>query len=117
MTGYVDEAVLERLRTDLGGDAASVRRFVRNFVSQWREREERLERALAHPDAEEAAVVLLSIGSSSGMLGAVRLQAECAAILGTLSQCDLPGCRRSLPALTRIGDETCLELTELFRGA
>ncbi|KGJ79674.1 hypothetical protein GY21_04410 [Cryobacterium roopkundense] len=114
MTGYVDETVLERLRNDLGGDAATVRRFAWNFVNHWTARAERLEQALAGPDAVEADVVLLSIRSSSCMLGALPLEAESARMLGALSQCDLPGCRLSLATLTGIGEQTCIELAALF---
>lgn len=117
MTAHVDETVLARLRRDVGGDAATVRRFARNFVSHWAERTARLEQALAESSTPDADVVLLSIRSSSRMLGAAQLEAESARMLGALARDDLAGCRRCLPELGRIGDETCLELTELFRSA
>ncbi|KFF58922.1 hypothetical protein JF66_14975 [Cryobacterium sp. MLB-32] len=117
MNAHIDRVVLARLCHDLGGDKASVGRFAGKFVSHWCERAARLEKALGRSDASEAGVVLLSIRTTSSMLGAVHLEAESALMLGALSRCDFAGCRLSLSSLTRIGDETCLELTELFRSA
>lgn len=107
----VDPAPLQRLRHDLGGDVTVQNRFVTDFLSLWNSRERRLGTALASADLEDAGVVLLSIRSSSRMLGAVRLENTAGRLQSTLKNGDLSGCRQQLPVLAEVGADTCLALS------
>ncbi|WP_092340312.1 Hpt domain-containing protein [Cryobacterium flavum] len=111
MSPLVDPASLQRLRRDLGGDEAVQNRFVNDFLALWHSRESRLRTALASADLEEADVVLLSIRSSSRMLGAVRLENTAGRLQSTLKNRDLSGCRQQLPVLAEVGADTCLALS------
>ena len=111
MSSLVDPATLQRLRSDLGGDAAIQNRFVNDFLDLWHNRELRLCTALATADLEDADIVLLSIRSSSQMLGAVRLENTAGLLHRTLKNQDLPGCRQQLPLLTAVATDTCLALS------
>jgi hypothetical protein len=107
----VDPAPLQRLRHDLGGDVTVQNRFVTDFLSLWNFRELRLSTALASADFEDADVVLLSIRSSSRMLGAVRLENAAGRLHASLESLDLTGCRHQLPHLSEVGLDTCLALS------
>ncbi|MGO4692127.1 hypothetical protein [Glaciibacter sp. 2TAF33] len=112
--GHVDRAALCELLAALGGDAVALARFTRDFIALWGSRSERLAAALAQADADEAHVVLLSIRSTSVMLGAVRLEAVAAGLHGALSFGDFDGCRGQLADLADAGAVTCEELADLF---
>ena len=107
----VDPASLQRLRRDLGGDIAVQDRFVNDFLNLWHHRELRLHTALASADLVAADIVLLSIRSSSHMLGAVRLEDTAGRLHSTLKDQDLTGCRQQLPLLAEVGADTCLALS------
>jgi hypothetical protein len=113
---HVDRATLGELLASLGGDALVLARFARDFVTLWGSRSERLATALAQADASEAHVVLLSIRSTSVMLGAVRLEAVAAGVHESLRCGDFNGCRQQLTELTEVGAGTCSELAELVPG-
>jgi hypothetical protein len=114
--GHVDGTALGDLLASLGGDALALARFMRDFVNLWGSRSERLATALARADADEAHVVLLSIRSTSVMVGAVRLEAVAAGLHNTLKFGDFDGCRGQLAGLAEAGAVTCAELVELFPG-
>ena len=114
VSAQIESAALCALRTQLGGDAKSQLRFVRDFIDLWNTRAERLTTALALPDQEEAHIVLLSIRSSSMMVGAVVLEATASLIHSALKSGDLAGCRRHLPRLTEVGALACGELSDRF---
>ncbi|MDJ0376928.1 Hpt domain-containing protein [Cryobacterium sp. PH31-L1] len=111
MSPLVDPAPLQRLRHDLGGDVTVQNRFVTDFLFLWNLRELRLQTALASADLEDADIVLLSIRSSSRMLGAVRLENAAGRLHSTLKSKDLAGCRQQLPHLSEVGLDTCLALS------
>ncbi|TFD61519.1 hypothetical protein E3T39_05570 [Cryobacterium suzukii] len=111
MSPLVDPGTLQRLRSDLGGDVAVENRFVKDFLALWHKRELRLRTALASADLEDAEIVLLSIRSSSTMLGAVRLENTAGHLHRTLKAQDLPGCRQQLPLLSVVAADTCLALS------
>jgi len=114
LSAHIDEEVLRRLGRDLGGDEDVVREFAQSFVRQWDGRARRLAAALAESNRADTEVVLLSIRSSSTMLGARALEFESALMLGALAEPDLSDCRRHLPGLTGVGTRTCAELMEIL---
>ncbi|TFD72490.1 hypothetical protein [Cryobacterium sp. Hb1] len=111
MSPLVDPAPLQRLRSDLGGDTMAQNRFVNDFLALWHTRELRLHTALASADLDDAHIVLLSIRSSSQMIGAVRLENTAGRLHSTLHDRDLPGCQRQMPRLSEVGVDTCLALS------
>lgn len=75
----VDRSVLTELRADVGGDQAIVNAFVRNYVAMLPWRVARLHHALDNLDLDEALDAVLSLKTSSHMVGAIclrRLAAE-----------------------------------------
>lgn len=112
MSPLVDPAPLHLLFSQLGGDRAIHNRFVNDFIALWRARAQRLSTALAAADVDEADVVLLSIRSSSNMLGAVRLEQTAVQVYSALKNNDLSGCAEQLPRLSAVGTETCLALSQ-----
>lgn len=115
MIALLEERALETLLTQVGGDLALRHRFLSDFVALWPNRAERLADSLTRPDLEEAHVVLLSIRSTSTMVGAVVLEAIAALVHSALTCNDVPGCLRHLPRLLEVGEATCVELTALAR--
>ncbi|MFC5929207.1 Hpt domain-containing protein [Cryobacterium melibiosiphilum] len=114
MGEHLEEASLRSLNSQLGGDHALQQRFVGDFVALWAVRIERLERALDLGRLDDADVVLLSIRSSSRMVGAVRLEAVAALVHGAVLLGDVPGCRAQLAGLESLGADACRELTAHF---
>lgn len=75
----VDPAVLLGLQAELGGDASIVTTFVKNYVELLPWRVARLHQSLVNLDMEDAMDAVLSLKTSSHMVGAVcieRLAAE-----------------------------------------
>ncbi|MDJ0350025.1 hypothetical protein [Cryobacterium sp. PH29-G1] len=107
----VDVASLHELCQDLGGDVRIQKRFVNDFIALWQPRAVRLGTALAASDVEAADVVLLSIRSSSTMLGARRLESFATQLHGALRARDLSACARQLPQLSLVGSDTCRALS------
>jgi HPt (histidine-containing phosphotransfer) domain-containing protein len=113
----IEDGALDTLLAQVGGDTELRQRFLRDFVRLWDSRAERLGRSLAAQDLQEAHVVLLSIRSSSEMVGAVVVEATAALVHGALTQGDLDGCLRHLPRLLEVGESTCRELAVLAAAA
>ncbi|UXM92796.1 Hpt domain-containing protein [Paenarthrobacter sp. JL.01a] len=67
----VDHTVLTDLKAELGGDPAIIDAFVRNYVSLLPWRVSRLHRALDNLDIEDAMDAVLSLKTSSHMVGAI----------------------------------------------
>ncbi|KJC64943.1 hypothetical protein SAMN06295879_1158 [Agreia bicolorata] len=114
MSRLLDEDALRDLLTAVGWDEGARSRFARDFVSLWDTRVQRLTNALDSRDASEAHVVLLSIRSSSRMIGAQVIEATASLILSSLDRHDLDGCARHLGRLDQVGQETCIELATRF---
>ncbi|WP_426302403.1 Hpt domain-containing protein [Arthrobacter sp. R-11] len=66
----VDPAVLNELRVELGGDHGAVGELVRNYVKLLPARIDRLQRAVDALDKEEGLDAVLSLKTSSAMVGA-----------------------------------------------
>ncbi|QHK20091.1 Hpt domain-containing protein [Pseudarthrobacter psychrotolerans] len=69
----LDQAVLERLRTELEDDDAVWKVFVENFIAHLPQRTERLRLTLTTGDLVGALDAVLSLKTSSQMVGAERL--------------------------------------------
>ncbi|WP_382307746.1 hypothetical protein [Herbiconiux sp. UC225_62] len=91
-------------------------RFVLDFINLWETRSQRLMNALSSHDFEEADVVLLSIRSSSTMLGAWPLEAIAGMVHAAVKNADLPGSLSHLPRLREVGAVTCTELSVLLES-
>ena len=111
--GTVDADELRRLLRELSGDLRSRRRFVQTYVEMWPTRLARLEAALDHDDVDESKVVLLSIRSSSVMLGAVGVAGLASAGLRAVEMGDLAHAREISAALEEMGRRSCERLLEL----
>lgn len=70
----VDLTVLAGLQAELGGDPAIIDAFVRNYVSLLPWRVSRLHRALDNVDIDDAMDAVLSLKTSSHMVGAVCME-------------------------------------------
>lgn len=114
MSRLLDEDALHSLLTAVGRDEGARTRFARDFVSLWETRVRRLANALDRRDAEETHVVLLSIRSSSKMIGAQIIDATATLMHSSLDRQDLEGCARHLGRLDQVGRETCVELDARF---
>lgn len=69
----VDQSVLDRLREELAEDGGYTRVFVGNFIGYLPHRMNRLRLALTTGDLEGAVDAILSLKTSSQMVGAERL--------------------------------------------
>jgi len=114
MSRLLDEDALHDLLTSVGRDAGARSRFALDFVSLWETRVRRLTNALDRRDAEEAHVVLLSIRSSSKMIGAQVIEAAASLMHSALERQEFESCTRHLPRLDQVGQETCAELDVRF---
>ena len=117
MSTHIEATALRSLLSQVGGDRDLQRRFVHDYVQLWRSRSERLTAALAVPtagNAEEAHVVLLSIRSSSTMVGAVRVEATAAMMHDALRDGDIAGSVRHIDQLNRVGELACADLAQMF---
>ena len=70
----VDHTVLIGLQAELGGDPAVITAFVRNYVALLPWRVSRLHRALDNLDMEDAMDAVLSLKTSSHMVGAICME-------------------------------------------
>ena len=114
MSRLLDEDALRDLLNSLGRDEGARSRFARDFVSLWETRVQRLTNALRDRDAEETHVVLLSIRSSSKMIGAQIVDATASLMHSSLDRQDFEGCARHLDRLDHVANETCAELDARF---
>ncbi|OAN33290.1 hypothetical protein A4X17_03680 [Plantibacter sp. H53] len=111
--GTVDADELRRLLRELSGDLRSRRRFVQTYVEMWPIRLARLRAALDADDADEAKVVLLSIRSSSVMLGVIGVSGLASAGLRAIEQGQFERAREIHGALDEVGRRSCDRLLEL----
>ncbi|GAA2857285.1 Hpt domain-containing protein [Paenarthrobacter ilicis] len=70
----VDRTVLTGLQAELGGDRAIIGAFVRNYAAMLPWRVARLHTALANLDIDDAMDAVLSLKTSSHMVGAVCME-------------------------------------------
>jgi hypothetical protein len=109
-THLIDEAILRRLIRELGGDVVAGARFATDFVAAWDGRVANLHDAVDRNDPEDVATALLSIQTSSAMLGATLLFSAATELrqqLRTTRRVDAVAVDR----LVQLGVQTCRELT------
>lgn len=111
--GTVDADELRRLLRELSGDLRSRRRFVRTYVEMWPTRLARLGAALDAHDTDESKVVLLSMRSSSVMLGVIGVAGLASAGLRAIELGRLDRVREIRTALHEVGRRSCERLLEL----
>ncbi|MGY4859421.1 hypothetical protein [Cryobacterium sp. AP23] len=114
MSAHIEATALRALLSQVGGNHELQRRFVHDFVHLWGSRAQRLQAALAFPDAEEAHVVLLAIRSSSTMVGAVTVEATAAMMHDALRDGDIAGSVRHINRLNEVGEHACHDLAVMF---
>jgi HPt (histidine-containing phosphotransfer) domain-containing protein len=114
LSAHIEATALRALLSQVGGNHDLQRRFVHDFVHLWRSRSDRLQKALAFPDAEEAHVVLLAIRSSSTMVGAITVEATAAMMHDALREGDLAGSTRHIKRLNEVGEHACHDLSVMF---
>ena len=112
---YVDQDALVSLLNAVGDDDRRGR-FVHDFISLWETRSQRLMKAMGQHDYEDADVVLLSIRSSSTMLGAWPLEAIGGMMHTQIKNFDIPGAMVHLARLHEVGSATCRELTSVLES-
>jgi hypothetical protein len=112
---YVEHDALVSLLNAVGDDDRRGR-FVHDFINLWETRSQRLMKALGTRDFEDADVVLLSIRSSSTMLGAWPLEAIGGMMHSAVKAFDLQGALRHLARLNEVGAATCCEFVTVLEG-
>jgi len=113
VSGHLEDDAYRRLLSSLHGDDAATRRFIHDFVALWEDRAHRLTGDLYRRDWEDADVVLLSIRSSSQMVGARALRTIADRVHQGVRGFDLDECLAHLQKLHDVGRGTCRELAEL----
>ncbi|MFB2599487.1 hypothetical protein ACEXQE_16970 [Herbiconiux sp. P17] len=111
---YVEQDVTLALLSSIGDQTSG--RFVLDFINLWETRSQRLMNALSRHDFDEADVVLLSIRSSSTMLGAWPLEAIAGMVHAAVKRADLSSSLSHLARLREVGAATCRELLALVEG-
>ena len=112
-TRYVEQDVTLALLCSIGDQTSG--RFVLDFINLWETRSQRLMNALGNHDVGDADVVLLSIRSSSTMLGAWPLEAIAGMVHAAVKKADLGASLGHLARLREVGAETCRELRALVQ--
>lgn len=117
----VDARVLRRLRVELGSDGAYSTIFVDNFLRELPSRLSRLRRALSNADRHAAMDAVLSLKTSSRMVGAVclgRLSHELEDALKVIPEEELTTSMPSLCGHDQLMErlENCGELTATYLG-
>ncbi len=111
---HIDEAHVTRLLQELAGDVRAGVRFIRDFVAAWDWRVARLLDAAERQDPEDVMTVLLSVRSSSAMLGATGLTLAALDLQNELTQTRQVD-RSAVLRFIDVGTAACTELTELAR--
>ena len=109
---HIDIDRVQRLVRDLVGDLRSCVQFIDEFVGSWDGRVSRVHRAVGDGSLEDALASLLSIASSSRMLGAERL-GDLAQTLYLEARNARAMSARGADCLARVGAASCDELRRL----
>ncbi|RLP74536.1 Hpt domain-containing protein [Mycetocola tolaasinivorans] len=106
----LEHAEIRRLCDALNGDRAACRLFLQSFCDRWAERLAALEQSLLHADVMHARDSILSIRTSSAMVGAQRLTQIASTIETTLTAGHTDEIGEPLRALRLCGVETVAAL-------
>lgn len=106
---HIDVSRITGLANELTNDASACLRFIDDYIGAWEHRQARVATAVDRFVIDDALAALLSLSTSSAMLGAEGLSTAARALhdeartLGTVPA-------RGADRLARIGDAVCLEL-------
>lgn len=106
---HIDVARILRLTSELTNDVSACLRFIDDYITAWEHRQARVVTAVDRLAIDDALAALLSLSTSSAMVGADGLSVAARAlhaetrVLGTVPA-------RGADRLTRIGDAVCNEL-------
>lgn len=109
----LDLRVLRDMERDFS-DPAVVERFARDFAATLEEKIVRLQLALQDGDAVGAYDAVLSLTTSSAMVGAERLAQAASALRRSIAADDVPSARRSIALLRSCAADTERELLETY---
>ena len=111
---HIDETYVTGLIRELTGDVSACVRFIETFVRSWEERIARILDAVDRDDPDDAAAALLSLYSSSAMIGARMLS-----IAAKELHSEVLSTGRTAPGavgrLAAVGTASCTELLHLAR--
>jgi hypothetical protein len=114
MYQHIDETYVTGLIRELTGDVSACVRFIETFVRAWDERIARILDAVERNDPDDAAAALLSLYSSSAMIGAAILSSA-AKELHTEVRATGRTPQGSVGRLAALGSASCAELMNLAR--
>jgi hypothetical protein len=106
---HIDVSRISRLASELANDLSACVRFIDDYIGAWEHRQARVVTAVDRRGIDDALAALLSLSTSSAMIGAEGLSVAArhlhdeARVLGTV-----PG--QGADRLTRMGEAVCLEL-------
>lgn len=104
------------LKESLGGEQDLCRNFVSRYVEMWPGRFDRIHAAIAASDSQQAMDSVLSLRSSSIMVGAAQLGALADEIVHLLECSHLAAARGKLARLKACGNETAGRLADFCAG-
>ena len=106
---HIDVGRLRGLTRELTDDASACVRFIEDYISAWEHRQARVAVAVDRYVIDDALAALLSLSTSSAMLGAEGLSSAARALYAEARQLGtVPA--RGADRLARIGDAVCDEL-------
>jgi hypothetical protein len=106
---HIDVARLRGLTRELTNDPSACVRFIQDYIDAWEHRQARVATAVDRLAIDDALAALLTLSTSSAMLGADGLSAAARALYAEARQMGtIPA--RGADRLARIGDAVCIEL-------
>lgn len=110
----LDATELERLCAALNDDRQACHSFITSFCARWPARLLALSDAIDHAEFLPALDAVLSIKSSAGMMGALRLVDVSTQLEASLRDAQASATGVLLDRVRRTGDETVLRLGEFL---
>lgn len=109
----VDPEVLEDLEDQLGGPALAVR-FAHDYAALWGQRYSRLDAAVKGVDRKDALDAILSLKTTSSMVGGLRLAQLAEIVEKAIRQDDFVHCQSLMEQIARDGEQTVSELQATY---
>ena len=106
---HIDVSRISRLTSELARDGSASLRFVDDYLNAWEHRHARVVSAVDRVVIDDALAALLSLATSSAMIGADGLSAAARSLYLEARQVGtIPG--RGADRLGRMGEAVCAEL-------
>lgn len=106
---HIDVSRISRLASELANDASACVRFIDDYLDAWEHRQARVATAIDRIVIDDALAALLSLSTSSAMLGAEGLSMAARALHAEARQLGtVPA--HGVEHLSRIGEAVCFEL-------